>query len=395
MRVIEVDGVAKRYSRSPGSHRSRSLRRWRDLLHREEYWALRDVSFTVDDGGAVGLIGVNGSGKSTLLRMLSGLTAPTRGTVRLSKRVSGLLTLGESFAAELSAADNAVTAGMLAGLSRRQARERLGAVAEFAELSEDMDQPLRTFSDGMRLRLAFAISMNVEPEILLIDEVLAVGDLRFRHKCLERLRELQDRGVTVIVSSHELEQIEQLCTRALWLSEGRLRADGPAVDVVDEYRSEESSRLDSLTRRVDEMTRVGDSSVEITDVRLLDGLGRPVSALYTRSPLTVEVHFETHEARPSVAFGVSAHSPDAQISFFNVLTTESGPPASLRPGPGVARLEVERLDLRPGEYHLDVGVFRGDLAYPYDYHWAAYPLHVLGPGGPGAVNPPHRWQLQQ
>jgi lipopolysaccharide transport system ATP-binding protein len=391
--VIEVNGVAKRYWRAP-SGRPTSLRHPTELLRREAHWALRDVTFAIADGESVGLIGVNGSGKSTLLRLLAGLTVPTRGSITLRRRVSGLLTLGDSFQPELSAADNALTGAILAGLSRAAARRRLDSIAEFAELSDVMHQPLRTFSDGMRLRLAFAVSVAVDPEVLLIDEVLAVGDLRFRQKCLGRLEELKNAGATVIISSHELEQTEQLCKRTLLLANGRIRADGPSSHVVEQYRELVQKRIEALTTRDDGFVRVGDSQVEIVGVRINGAqTGGVTPSLPVGSRFVAEIDFQAHTEVDDAVFGVSAHTPDGQTRCFDITTAHTGLEVGTLRGRGTARLQLDRLDLRPGEYRLDVGVFRADFEHPYDYHWSAHPFEVHGSATTGLLNPPHRWSL--
>jgi lipopolysaccharide transport system ATP-binding protein len=393
--VIEVTGVAKRYWRTP-TGRPGSLRNPLDLVRREPHWALRDVTFSLADGESVGLIGVNGSGKSTLLRLLAGVSSPTRGTVMMRRQVSGLLTIGESFQPELSAADNALTGAILAGLSRQEARHRLSSIAEFAELTDVMDQPLRTFSEGMKLRLAFAVSISVDPEILLIDEILAVGDLRFRQKCLARLEQLQAGGTTIIVSSHELGQIEQLCKRALWLSDGRIRDDGPAADVTERYRQAAQARLDAVTTRDEGFIRIGNRRVEIVGVRLNGAAtGQAAIALPLGGPLVVELDFVAHAQVSDAVFGVSAHTPDGQTRVLDVTTAHSGTDVGPLRGRGTATLRVDRLDLRPGEYRLDVGIYRHDWEDPYDYHWGAHPFEVYGSSTPGLLNPPHRWSLDQ
>lgn len=389
--VITVDGVAKRYlRRADGQHGS--VRRPFALIRRKEHWALRDVNFSVADGESVGLIGINGSGKSTLLRLLSGLTQPTRGSVTLGRRVSGLLTLGDSFQGEMSGTENALTGAILAGLTRREAHDRLDEITAFAELEEQVHQPLRTFSDGMRLRLAFAISINVDPEILLIDEILAVGDLRFRQKCLNRLEVLQAEGVTIVISSHELDQVEQLCQRTLWLSEGRIRADGPSVAVTEQYRHAMQEKLSSMTDERDGFVRVGDRTVQIATVRINghDPTRRTPSIAVGR-PMRVEIGYEAAAAVSTAIVGVSVHAADGQDKVLDLSTAHSGYEVSLPAGSGAVGVTVDRLDLQPGEYRLDVGIFKHDWEHPFDYHFAAYPFEVHGQATAGQVNPPHDW----
>ncbi len=250
------------------------MRRLGEFFARTPHWALHDVSMTVWEGEALGIIGTNGAGKSTLLRMMSGLTPPTRGTVRLHDRISGLLTLGANFHPLLTAQENALTAAILAGLSRREAKVRITAIADFAELAHVMDQPLRTFSDGMKLRLAFAVSINVRPRVLLIDEVLAVGDLRFRQKCIDRLTELhREEQVTLILTSHELEQVEALCTRAIWLSGGVVAAEGPPDEVTAAYRRSLQPVVAGAALEGSGALRQGNRLVAISAVRIGTGFG--------------------------------------------------------------------------------------------------------------------------
>lgn len=230
---IDVIGLHKRFSQQ-SAHHPRSLKNFRDWNRGEDRWALQDVSVTVDAGSSLGLIGSNGSGKSTLLRLLAGLMEPTRGQVRL-RRSTSLLILGEGFHPLLSGEENALSGLILTGFSKREARRRLDAVASFAELEDRLDQPLRTFSDGMRTRLAFGVAMQVEPEILLIDEVLAVGDIAFQAKCLTRLRSLQEQGVTMVLVSHDLSQLAHMCDRALWLENGAVVASGDSSFVANQY----------------------------------------------------------------------------------------------------------------------------------------------------------------
>jgi lipopolysaccharide transport system ATP-binding protein len=389
--AIRAEHVAKSFRRSDG-HR-RNLRNLTGLLRAETFWALEDVTFDVLEGESIGLIGRNGSGKSTLLRILSGLSEPTRGTVRLHQPVSGLLTLGGSFQPEMSATENAVTGAVLAGLSRRQAQQRLPEIAEFAELEDVMHLPLRTFSDGMRLRLAFAVNMALDPQLLLIDEVLAVGDLRFREKCLTRLRDLQAAGTTIVLCSHEVEQVQSLCQRALWLEDGRIQAQGPATEVVEAYQTAIRGRLAALTRTEEDVLRIGDSKVEITGVRLNDReLGGRQLVLDVGQPLHVEVAYLAHEAVGRPHFGISAHDSEG-VKVLDVSSGHAGLAIDVQPGAGSVALVIDRLDLQPGSYTLDVGIFREDWEQPHDYHWAAYPFAVDGRRSGGVLNPPVRWTV--
>ena len=395
---IAVDDVSKRYRRDPAGRPRRLPRGTRDLRdlrgwwRRHEQWALRDVSFTVDRGETVGLIGANGSGKSTLLRLLAGLTRPTTGTVEVRGRASGLLTLGDGVSPLLTGEENALTLGLLAGLSRRQVLARMGDIAAFSELGDAFLDPLRTYSSGMCLRLAFAAAIHVEPEVLLVDEILSVGDLRFQQKCLARMEELQERGVTIVVASHDLDQVRRFCTRAVWVERSRVRAVGPADEVVARYAFAMTERSAS-TRRSDGTIRMGTGEVEITAVRLLGRSGRRVGAVPTGAPLTVEIDYGARRRVPNAIFGVSCHDA-AGNRCLDVSTAADGVDVGALRDRGTVGLHLDRLDLPGGEYSVDVGVYEAEWDRVYDYRWRALPLEVRGPSGEGLLQPPRRWSLR-
>jgi lipopolysaccharide transport system ATP-binding protein len=390
--VIDVRNVAKRYRRSPTGG-PRRLRRFDELFRRADHWALQDVSFVVHPGESLGLVGRNGSGKSTLLRLLGGISVPTRGEIVVRRRVSGLLTLGESFQTVLSAEENAVTAAILAGLSPKQARARLPAIAAFAELEDVLDQPLRTYSDGMRLRLAFAVSVHVDPELLLIDEILAVGDLRFRRKCLDFLGQLRAHGVTVVVTSHEMGQITELCDRAVWLEDGLVRDDGLAVEVAEHYRTSMQAETITVEQPDAAGLRLGSRAVEITAVRVVT-TGPASNTLHSGDGLAVEVDYHAHRPVEGAIFVVSAHAATGGARCFDLNTEADGRPLDRLEGTGTLRLALDRVDLAGGAYQLDVGVYAASWAETYDYLWAAAPFEVLGGGEAGLLQPPRTWELR-
>jgi lipopolysaccharide transport system ATP-binding protein len=391
--VIEVRHVGKCYRRPPTGSVG-SVRRLGEFFARSPHWALQDVSLTVWEGEALGIVGVNGAGKSTLLRMMSGLTPPTRGSITLHDRISGLLTLGENFAPLLSAEENARTAAILAGLTRRQAEQRLPAIAAFAELEHVMDQPLRTFSDGMRLRLAFAVSINIRPRVLLIDEVLAVGDLRFREKCIDRLTELhRQEAVTLILTSHELDQVESLCTRAVWLADGIIAAEGPPAEVTSLYRKSLQPIVAEAGFDESGLLRQGDRRVEITAVRLgvLAG-GDPV--MLVGEPLTIAFDLVAAEAVTGVAVSISATDEDGVLCF-DLSTVADAVSIGPIDGRQSVQLTVSRLDLAPGVYDLEIGVYSPDYAVAHDVHSGGYRFEVAGRPARGVMRPPHDWQQRR
>jgi len=223
------------------------------------FWALRDVSFNIRSGESVGIIGANGAGKTTLLRLLCGLGRPTTGAVRIEGRVAALLELGAGFHPHLTGRENLYVSGIVLGLSRREVTAQLDTIVEFAELGEFIDQPLRTYSSGMQMRLGFAIAIHVNPAVMMIDEALAVGDAHFQQKCLERIAAFRRAGKTLLIVSHDMATIRLTCTRALWLQHGSLIADGEPADVVTEYeattRAERSAGHRDQLKRRDERLR--------------------------------------------------------------------------------------------------------------------------------------------
>ncbi|MBA3431497.1 MAG: ABC transporter ATP-binding protein [Actinobacteria bacterium] len=361
---------------------------------RLDHWALKGVSFPVMSGEAFALIGRNGSGKSTLLRLLAGVTYPTSGSVSIARRVSGLLTLGEGFHPLLSGEENAVTQAILSGLTRRQAVARLSEIAAFAELEEYMDQPLRTFSDGMRLRLGFAVAINVDPEVLLIDEVLAVGDLGFRQKCFDYIDDLKASGVTIVMASHDLGQVRRMCDGAVWLAHGKVRCQGEGVVVAESF--EKAMRDEIPRRQVGGVAkeRFGSGEVEIARVRLLDAGDQETQAIRPGAAVCIEIDFVAHSAVPDAVFVASVHGEHDKALRLDVSTAGDGHAVGRLNGRGTIRLDVERLDLTEGAYWVDAGVYGPNWDRPYDYLWEALPFEVARLEAAEVLTPPRSWSLR-
>jgi lipopolysaccharide transport system ATP-binding protein len=398
--ILSVEGVWKRYAR--GSSSAPTLKqlvlRPRASVRRDYFWALQDVSLRIRQGDTVGLIGANGSGKSTLLRLLAGVGKPTRGAIRRRHAVAAMMTLGESFDPLLTGRENAMTAGILAGYTRRQARKKLDAIVEFSELEDFFDEPIRTYSDGMRMRLAFAVSSTVEPEILLIDEVLSVGDLRFQEKCLARLEELRQGGTTVLLASHDESQIGELCGRVIWLVHGRIHAAGAPEEVYERYR--ETMQVET-ERRVAESSGshdadvdtdhfVGTQEITVEAVRILPdrvGAGRAREGV----PVVVEVDLRPGAPVDDPIVSVSLRRAADGVMVIDVNTAADGVRLGRLTGPTSVALRLDRVDLEPGSYRLDVGVYERDWAYIYDYRPRVQSLSVQGAGK--GFGPARRWEL--
>lgn len=395
MTVIAVQDVWKRYRRPP-SEVPRRLRNVRDLAGRDRPYALRGVTFEVGAGESVGLLGANGSGKSSLLRILAGTSRQTSGSVVISEPTYGLLTLGEGMHPLMTGRENAVTGAMLSGLSRQQAEAAVPEIAEFSELRESMDRPLRTYSEGMKLRLAFATSMVVDPRILLIDEVLAVGDLRFRERCLRRLRDLRAKGVTIVLVSHELAQVRELCDRALWLADGRVVQDGPSADVVEQYELEMFAALraeGAPTAGVPGHRQAGSGEVRVTAVHLRTPAGRS-DDLPHGSAATVDVHYVNDGNVQDAVLALSVHDAEGRLCL-DLNTEQQRSALPDLQASGVLSLELDRLDLASGDYTVDVGFYRLGWAHAYDYWWQIISFQVHGSPSRGVVVPPSRWTHSQ
>lgn len=367
----------------------------------EQFWALRHISFEVAPGEMLGVIGHNGAGKSTLLQLIGGVGAPSEGRVKINGRIGALLDLGTSFHGDLTGRENVFVTAIIAGLTHREVARRFETIVEFAELENFIDNPVRTYSTGMQMRLAFSIAVHTEPELLLVDEFLSVGDLSFQSKCLERIAQLKAQGCAIVYISHSPEQIQKLCDKALWLRKGQVAAYGEPEVVTGQYLADMRSKTQQLTplcppqligTGVELQThknRFGSLEVEITDVRLL-----PENVIRTGTPLKIEISYLARKPIQSPIFSVSVSQEDGQTCFESS-TTSTGvvlPPVL---GEGQVTLELDRLDLTSGSYFVDVGVYEQNWSYAYDYHWHVYSLLIESEiNQTGILNPPQKWKFR-
>jgi lipopolysaccharide transport system ATP-binding protein len=370
----------------------------------EEHWALHGISFTVQSGEFIGVVGQNGAGKSTLLRLAAGLSSPTRGQALLPDNTAAILRIGDLFDPSLTGRENALTVALAVGIPFRRARALMPAAFKFAELEGFEQAPLRTYSDGMQLRLAFGVLAQVHPDALLLDEVIAVGDLRFQQKCLEYVRERCSEGAGVLFASHSLDQVAGECSQAVWLEAGAMRAFGPAEEVVAAYRAAMHSETRARTPPATALdgplelrrNRFGSQQATIEHLELRDGLGKEVTSLNSGDSLEVSflVCTPSEERLRAPIVGLSISRGDGVICHD---TSTSGEGVFIEEIAGECRvaLTFDRLDLIPGEYFVDVGVYEANWRYAYDYHWHAYPLTVLGSSSDGGIyRPPHRWTVE-
>ena len=401
--VIRFQNVSKRFEftgRKPQSIWEKAAARLsRQTLPEPEHelWALRDVSFDVMRGQCVGLIGRNGSGKSTALKLVARILRPAAGMVMVRGRVSALLELGAGFHTDLTGRENIFLNAAVLGLTDAEVTRRFDDIVAFAELEEFIDMPVKHYSSGMYMRLGFSVAIHVSPDILIIDEVLSVGDQAFKARCVDRIYEMKRQGVTIMIVSHNLDTMRKLCTHLIWLENGRIRSQGMAEEIAEQYHEFMTSREDrQFLSQNGTTTRRGSREIEITCVRFLDETGAEQSVFETGRPLTVEMHFTAHEPIPDPEFGLAIYRQDGiQVNGPN--TRVAGLQMGLVHGQGIIRYDIERLPLLPARYLVTTAVHDSRFKRAYDYHKLAYSFRVtLGDGGEaqGLVEMPASWQWE-
>ncbi|HXH05447.1 MAG TPA: ABC transporter ATP-binding protein [Vicinamibacterales bacterium] len=433
MNAIELRHVSKVYRRYGRRRQFATLKSAlisgsliRDLRPDEVFPALRDVSFVVPAGRTLGIIGRNGSGKSTVLKLVAGITKPTSGEVRVEGRVSALIELGAGFHPEISGRENVFINGIMLGLSKREVARRFDEIVRFAELEPFIDAPVKTYSSGMYMRLGFAVAVHVDPDVLLVDEVLAVGDEAFTHKCLDRFAEFKRRGRTILLVTHALALVERFCDEAIWLDEGCIRAQGDPRRVIDSYLADvgraEEAHLAAEGQRARHAAeaaapaaapapppaetapagppdmfravegRWGSREVEIVEVVLAGADGRPGHVFQSGEPMTIRLRVRAEREVDDFVFGVGIFNAEGICCYGTNTDIERYVPVALA-GEGEVEFAVDSLDLVEGTYKLDAAVHRRD-GYPYDYHRLLYTFRVKSrTHDVGIYRPRHAWRF--
>jgi lipopolysaccharide transport system ATP-binding protein len=399
--AIAFHRVWKSYPRWPSGTRTvRALvtRRVPLLGRSGRTWALSDVSFDVPAGGSLGIIGPNGAGKSTLLRLAAGLGKATRGAIDPPDDAAAVLSLGDILDPKLSGRENALTAALVDGWTIDEAKRLLGPIAEYAELEEQFDAPVRTYSDGMRVRLAFAVIAQARPGVLLVDEVISVGDLAFQARCAATIREMRTQGTTLVLASHDLGMVERECDQALWLDHGEPRMMGTAADVVAAYRAAAHARVveatpapSALGGRLElQRDRVGTQQLTIDALAIEPPVVGRGERLAFRLDLTNHGEPVTD---PIVELKVTRVDDDTLC--FHTTTRDSGVAVGRIGAGATVSLALERVDLLPGAYAVDVAVYSADWNTTYDYHWHGYEFTVAGEApSRGLLSPPQSWEAE-
>jgi len=400
---LEFSGVRKVYRWRGSRVRNESVKGavlgswWRSRRSRaEEHVALDGIDLDITPGEAVALIGPNGSGKSTLLKLAGGILKPTEGTVDVEGRVTALIELGAGFHPEITGRENVLINGMLLGLSRPEVEARLPEILDFAGIGSFIEQPVKTYSSGMYVRLGFAVAVAVEPDVLLIDEVLSVGDAAFTRRCLDRLARLRQAGVTMVLVSHDLDLVEAFADRAVYLRAGRVRAEGGVESVVARYRDDDAGVAEKpnagetgTVRVIEEGRRWGTGEAEIVSVGLVTDTGK-TRLVPTGTSCRLEIRYRAHRDIDDFVVGVAWRRADGIVAAGHNTELDGLVPQRLS-GEGEIRCSYPALDLAPGDYFVDVAVHAKD-GTAYDYWCEAVKVRVTSRvEWPGVWTPPHRW----
>jgi len=404
--AIRVQGLTKRYHiySQPADRLKQMLWRGRRRFY-DEFTAVSDVTFGVKRGQTVGIVGKNGSGKSTLLQLICGTVAPSAGTVEVRGRLSALLELGAGFDPDMSGRENVYIYASILGLNGSEIDQHYNDIVAFADIGKFIDQPVKTYSSGMCIRLAFAVAIHVEPEILVVDEALAVGDASFQYKCIKKIEKMQQGGVTILVVTHDVGTVKKLCTRAIWLHQGRLVSDGNAVAVADLYqdfiRSESFAIADGRVANesapevsvVQETAGIA-SAGRINGVIVRDERGGAVTNVVLGDTITIIVTYELYRDLPEgVIVGAAIfRSDDVYVCGLNTALDAVKMPSDA--GIHGVSLVIERMPLLSGSFYIKVGLFDKSGMVIWDFHDRAMQFQVTSPYiAEGLAVLDHRWEL--
>jgi len=433
--VVRASKIYRRYSHRKQFATLKSALLSRSLIKNlrpdETLTALDDVSLTVPKGRTLGVIGRNGSGKSTLLKLVAGISKPSSGSVKVQGRISALIELGAGFHPEISGRENVFINGIMLGLTRREVTQRFDEIVEFAEMKEFIDAPVKTYSSGMYMRLGFAVAIHVDPDVLLVDEVLAVGDEGFTHKCLDKFGEFKRRGKTILLVTHSLGMVERFCDEALWLDAGRIKGSGDPKRIVGAYITDVEQREEKELAATDAKARQsasaaivspdepasavlpdtpmetatgpadmfrategrwGSREIEITDVALLGPDGQPAHIFQSGEPLDLRIRVRAPLPIDDFVVGVGVFNAEGICCYGTNTYIEELTPEWLV-GDAEAIFSIESLDLVEGTYKMDVAIHKMD-GYPYDYHRLLYTFRVKSrTKDVGIYRPRHGWRF--
>lgn len=391
--AIIANGIGKTYRLHRERRRTLKEVVLRQYAPADDVEALRDVSFSVPAGNAFGVIGSNGSGKSTLLKLLAGTSKPTTGTLSVNGRISALLEIGAGFHPDFTGRENAYLNGSLLGLSRKRMTEVMPEIEAFADIGRFFDAPVKTYSSGMYMRLGFSVAVHLEPDVLLVDEVLAVGDEYFQHKCFAKIEEFRKGERTILLVSHDLNAVARLCDQTLWLDGGHVAALGPTRDVINEYhRTVGEKEMRERKARGEAGQRFGSGEVAITGAAIVGSDGSERSVLDSGEPAAIEIAYRNPQRIPDPVFGIQLYRDDG-VGVYGTNTLIDGASVPLREE-GVVRFAFDALELLPGAYDADIGITDAQDRV-YDYHAKGLSFRVIGTSRElGIARPRHRWEFK-
>lgn len=328
---------------------------FREKTNKEEIWALKNVSFTVEKGEIVGIIGRNGAGKSTLLKILSKITYPTSGNMRVFGRVGSLLEVGTGFHYELSGRENVYLNGSILGMTKKEVKAKMDAIVAFAEVEKFLDTPIKRYSSGMRLRLGFAVAAHLETDILFVDEVLAVGDVSFQKKCMDTMKDIRNSGRTVIFVSHTMATVENLCPRVLYFNKGELQQDGRCSDVIQKYLSDFGGTEQIAKFDFSKITnREGKGEIRYTAIEFLELDGTPKEVIHSGDSIKVRLHYQVNEpvSKPEFFFRIITQLGVTVATLGHVLSGQEI--ERLDPGPGYIDIDIDNINIMPDRYFISL-----------------------------------------
>ncbi len=416
MHAIEIENLIRIYQKYSSQHRFKTFKSallkgdlFRSLRPDELVHALDDVSFDVETGITFGVIGQNGSGKSTLLKVVAGIAKPTSGKVVVHGKVSALIELGAGFHPEITGRENIFINGIMLGLSKKQIQEKYEGIVRFAELEEFIEAPVKTYSSGMYMRLGFSIAINVNPDVLLVDEVLAVGDASFVPKCLDRIDDFRRRKKTILFVSHDLSTVEKICDRVAWLKNGRVQTIGEPRRVIDAYLQDvaekaedefeirqQETKQEEHFEETDERreNRWGKRELEIKKVRMKGLDGKEKHVFSPDEGMVIEMEVEAYSRIKDFVFGIGIFNSQG-ITVYGTNTLLEDFYSVEAYGQGKVTCRLERLSLVNGTYYLDVAIHKRD-GYPYDYHKSLYSFLVSSRLKDGGIfRPEHTWEFSE
>lgn len=397
--TVEVEGLWKTF-KIPHERRTTLFESLVGLMRPNRYetfTVLKDVSFRVDEGECVGIIGDNGSGKSTLLKIIANILRPSKGTIKVVGKMTPFLELGVGFQPDLTARENIGVYATVMGISGRDIRERTDDVIEFAGLHKFEDTKLKNLSSGMQVRLAFSTAIQTDPDVLLVDEVLAVGDMEFQQKCFDVFNRYRKEGVTILFVSHDLGAVRRFCDRTLLLGGGEERAFGETGEVLDKYvycRSGARSGSDESEDKKSRTNRWGNGRVTITDVQFLNKSGANCTRFNSADPMAIRIHFHAAEAISDITFGIAIHSDDGR-HIFGTNTKIRRVPLSVGKGDGHIDLLIDCIPMLSGRYLISIAAQSLDYKTTYDWIDKHYSFEVVPTSGDdGSIAIPCSWSIQ-